>query len=1033
LRFYSYSFCVCGMAAQTFFFACKPLQYAAVSAALCAGLAGPPAKAQTNFGSVNIGASTSANVTLTIPAAATLGSISVVTQGASGLDFVNGGAGSCSVGGTYTTGQTCTVQVNFVPVYPGERYGAVSLADPSGNLIASALLEGNGVGPQIAFGPGAPIAIAPMVDGIALHNPFGVAIDGAANLYFADSMNSRVVEVPAGGGPPVAVDPIVNGAGLSNPGGVAVDAAGNLYISDLDRDFVVEVPANGAAPVVLNPTVNGLGLRYPCGMVFDAAGDLYIADVDNARVVEIPAGGAPTAIDPLVAGAKLSYPVTLAIDAAGDLFIADLFANRVVELPAGGGTPSAIDPVINGQGLDFPYGIAVDAADNLYIADANNRIVLVPPNGGAPSQFVPTANGVSINDPIGIALTAAGDLYIGDSLKNRVVEVVRSQPPAINFAAASIGSVSSDSPKSVTLENIGNASLTIPAPQSGSNPAVSSSFTLNSGAAGACPVVASGASQPGTLAAGASCQLDISFQPAVSGAVYGTLTVTDNTLNAAAPSYATQTIALSGDAPVASLSAASLSFGPQQVGMASASQQVALTNSGSAPLAISSIAVVGAPASVFVFPNPCPSSLAAGANCVISGHFTPGGAGLAVAKIAIADNAPNSPQIVALTGAGVYATTVTVDPAQSTITTSQPLQVAVTVAGPGGDAAPTGSVILSSGSYASGAVNLTAGNATITVPAGSLAAGTDTLTAVYTPDSASSQSYSAGSGESSVDVTASPTATAPAATTGPATNVSASSAVLAATVNPNGADTHVMFLYGTSSNLSSASQTPSQDIGAASGTDAVTANLTGLNAATTYYYQAVAENSAGTTSGSIFSFTTIPTPYFSLITGAPLSLEPGATTGNTSQVAVTPWYNFTGTVNLACAIAPAAANDPPTCSISPSVAISGADAVNATVTISTTAASTQSRLAPSRSPYPVAAVMACILLFVIPVRGRRRLAIFLCSLLLFAVASCGGGGASTGSSGPPPNPGTSPGLYTVTISGVSGSLTETGTVALTVQ
>jgi len=40
--------------------------------------------------------------------------------------------------------------------------------------------------------------------------------------------------------------------------------------------------------------------------------------------------------------------------------------------------------------------------------------------------------------------------------------------------------------------------------------------------------------------------------------------------------------------------------------------------------------------------------------------------------------------------------------------------------------------------------------------------------------------------------------------------------------------------------------------------------------------------------------------------------------------------------------------------------------------------------------------------------------------------SNGGGGRQT-------NPGTTPGTYTVTITGVSGGMTETGTVALVVQ
>ena len=119
-------------------------------------------------------------------------------------------------------------------------------------------------------------------------------------------------------------------------------------------------------------------------------------------------------------------------------------------------------------------------------------------------------------------------------------------------------------------------------------------------------------------------------------------------------------------------------------------------------------------------------------------------------------------------------------------------------------------------------------------------------------------------------VTASSTATAPATATAVATAVTASTATLAGTVNPNGADTHTWFLWGTSSSLSGATQTATQDLGATAGNQAVSASISGLAPSTTYYYQAVAQNSLGTTSGAIFSFATDPAPYFQMVTGAPL-------------------------------------------------------------------------------------------------------------------------------------------------------------------
>jgi hypothetical protein len=115
-----------------------------------------------------------------------------------------------------------------------------------------------------------------------------------------------------------------------------------------------------------------------------------------------------------------------------------------------------------------------------------------------------------------------------------------------------VGSTSSDSPQTVTVENVGNAVLTFPVTNSGSNPSVPANFTLNSSGAAACPLEISGSSAPGTLAAGQSCLLPISFAPAAAGDLGGSLTLTDNALNAAAPGYATQAIQLSGSGTQAS-------------------------------------------------------------------------------------------------------------------------------------------------------------------------------------------------------------------------------------------------------------------------------------------------------------------------------------------------------------------------------------------------------------------------------------------------------------------------------------------------
>ena len=90
--------------------------------------------------------------------------------------------------------------------------------------------------------------------------------------------------------------------------------------------------------------------------------------------------------------------------------------------------------------------------------------------------------------------------------------------------------------------------------------------------------------------------------------------------------------------------------------------------------------------------------------------------------------------------------TVTVTPAKNTIAVTDALSVSVTVTGTG--STPTGTVTLTSGSYTSAATSLSAGAATITIPASSLASGTDTLTVSYVGDT----NYNTASGTATVIV-----------------------------------------------------------------------------------------------------------------------------------------------------------------------------------------------------------------------------------------------------------------------------------------
>jgi subtilase family serine protease len=308
--------------------------------------------------------------------------------------------------------------------------------------------------------------------------------------------------------------------------------------------------------------------------------------------------------------------------------------------------------------------------------------------------------------------------------------------------------------------------------------------------------------------------------------------------------------------------------------------------------------------------------------------------------------------------------------------------------------------------------------------------------------------YDEVTGWGSLDVTqfldnyVSTAAQAPTATTGAATALTENSATVAGTVNPNGAATTAWFLYGTSSTLAGATQTTTQSLAAGSTATAITANLTGLAASTTYYFQAVAKNATGTTNGTIVSFTTTapPPPTFT-IAGTAVSVAPGATTGNTSTITVTPQSGFTGTVSLTCAFATNAANDPATCSMTPAslTGFTGTTPQTSTLTISTTAATTS--LNQTRKffwPSAGGAALALLMLFGIPARRRswRAMlgAVALLCLLAGGAIACGGGGGGGGGGGTTTIPGTTAGTYSVTITGTSGTTTVTSAaISVTVQ
>ena len=485
--------------------------------------------AQTIVGTVNVGSSTTATVTASIPAAVTPSSISVVTQGAEDLDFTDAGGGTCKVGVAYAAKATCTVMVTFKPKYAGTRYGAVVLAGES-SVMATAYIQGTGVAPQVGFLPGKQSYL-----NIGSGYPFGVALDGSGNVYVADgfSFTSQPAAVYMATRSSNFTFQTKIGSGFVEPTGVAVDGSGNVYISDFGDKTVhsavyKETLSNGTFTQAKVAT----GFHGATGVAVDGSGNVYVTDygsgaAQSAVYKETLSNGIYTQT---MIGSGWSVPTGIAVDESGNVYVSDYGRPAVYkETPLNG----AYVQTTVGSGWKTPEAVTVDGSGNVYVADDGDiHGAHVGIYRGTLLNGIYTWTSITLHNeeyttvppcsPAGMALDGSGDVFAGSNCS--VIEVDVLAPQAFNFLATAEGATSYDSPKTVAVFNSGNADLIF------SEVSYPANFPEDTKAADNCTASTS-------LATGESCNLSIDFTPvaAMHGQkgllpLSGDVTVTDNAL-----------------------------------------------------------------------------------------------------------------------------------------------------------------------------------------------------------------------------------------------------------------------------------------------------------------------------------------------------------------------------------------------------------------------------------------------------------------------------------------------------------------------
>ena len=502
------------------------------------------------------------------------------------------GGNTCSTGAFYTAGQTCTLAFTFAPTHPGPRFGGIALSDAAGNLLANGYLLGSGTGPQLFYVPSTQSTV-----GSGFGYLSGVAIDGFGNLYLSDKV-AGIYEVSAASGATTLVLPLPGAAD------VIVDGSGNVFA--INTSSIFEIAAvKGVLPA--NPTSRTLatGFYNLDGVKVDANGNVFVADGGNAMhaggVSELLAvnGVIPAAPTVVTIGSGFGVLTGVAVDANNNVFASDQKNHAVFEVLAVNGViPANATVTTVGSGFSVPTNVAFDGVGDLFVPDAGTHTIreVLAVNGAIPANPTIVDLGSGLVTPQGLVIDPSGNVFIADSSIAQATELNYGIPPTLTFASTAVNSTSSDSPKSFTITNAGNADLIFSPPATGTNPTINSSFTIDSSSG--CPSLTP-TSAAFVLHATQSCSTAVDFRPTVIGPVTGTLVRADNNLSV---SGSTQTVNLVGNglpiAPVITFTVPNHTFGDPPFTIAATSTSPApftyTVVSGPATIAGSVVTLTGA-------------------------------------------------------------------------------------------------------------------------------------------------------------------------------------------------------------------------------------------------------------------------------------------------------------------------------------------------------------------------------------------------------------------------------------------------------
>jgi sugar lactone lactonase YvrE len=282
-------------------------------------------------------------------------------------------------------------------------------------------------------------------------SPSAVAVDGAGNVYVADTTNNAIRKIAPGGvvstfAGGVALLPASNPAAASqvnSPQGIAVDGSGNVYVANSGPNIssILKIAANGTVALLAGSTTQGFAdgtggaaqFHTPCGIALDGTGNVYVADSGNDTIRKISSTGQVTTVagivgtagaaDGPVAVAQFKLPTSVAVDTAGDIFVSDNQNQTIREISQGAVTTiagyAASSGTADGWGpaaqFESPGGLSIDSSGNLYLSDFLSDTIRVCattypiPEGAPVVAAAPESQGVAAGATVTLTATAFGN------------------------------------------------------------------------------------------------------------------------------------------------------------------------------------------------------------------------------------------------------------------------------------------------------------------------------------------------------------------------------------------------------------------------------------------------------------------------------------------------------------------------------------------------------------------------------------------------------------------------------------------------